>query len=61
MLDRAWAHAFAGENEDALRAGIAMVEADPLQLQAVLVLAHALVAAGRTFAVADAEEQLDGA
>ncbi len=58
MLDRAWAHAFAGENEDALRAGIAMVEADPLQLQAVLVLAHALVAEGRTFAVADAAEKL---
>ncbi len=58
MLDDAWAHAFAGENEDALRAGIAMVEDDALQLAAVRLLARTLVAEGRTFAVAEAAEKL---
>jgi CRP-like cAMP-binding protein len=58
MLDRAWGHAFAGDTDDALRAGIALVEEDPLQLYAVQLLVRTLVAEGRTFAAADAAEKL---
>ena len=47
QLDRAWAHAFAGETEDALRMGIAIVEEDPLSLQAVQLLARTLGEKGR--------------
>lgn len=58
MLDRAWAHAFAKENEDALRGAIAMIEADALQLGAVQVLARTLVAEGRSSAVPDGADRL---
>jgi CRP-like cAMP-binding protein len=61
MLEEAWAHALAGENQDALRKAIALLEDDPMQLPAVAVLGRVLVAEGRTFAVGDAAEKLAGA
>jgi CRP-like cAMP-binding protein len=61
MLEDAWAHALAGENQDALRKAIALVEDDPMQLAAVALLGRVLVLEGRTFSVGDAAEKLAAA
>ena len=61
MLHQAWQHALEGENEDALRAAIAIVEDDAFQLSALMLIARTLVAEGRPVAVADAAEKLGDA
>lgn len=61
MLEDAWAHALAGENQDALRKAIALVEDDPMQLAAVALLGRVLVLEGRTFSVGEAAEKLAAA
>ncbi len=61
MLEAAWANARAGENDDALRKGIALLEDDPMQLAAAALLGRVLVAEGRSFSVGEAAEALAAA
>lgn len=58
MVDRAWEHAFAGENDEALRVAIAILEDDALQLYAAQVIVRTLIAEGRASGMASAAERL---
>lgn len=58
MLETAWDDALAGRDEKALRAAIAIVEDDALQLSAVRLLGRTLVARGHESSVAAAMEHL---